>query len=79
MLPRLQGHGFGRKLIETLVSALRGQSSPGLHLIVADSNQKAVGFYRHVGFCEIPAKYLLPATRYCLDQGYHAVVGGIPG
>jgi ribosomal protein S18 acetylase RimI-like enzyme len=55
LLPHLQGRGVGRQLIETLVTGLREQGSPGLHLIVGDSNQKAVGFYRHVGFDEVPA------------------------
>lgn len=62
LLPRLQARGLGRKLIETLVTALRERGSPGLHLIVADGNQNAVGFYRHVGFDEVPPELLLPAT-----------------
>ncbi|HYK34103.1 MAG TPA: GNAT family N-acetyltransferase [Streptosporangiaceae bacterium] len=62
LLPRLQGRGLGRKLIETLVTALRDHGSPGLHLLVGDGNQKAVGFYRHVGFAEIPAEKLYPVT-----------------
>ena len=61
LLPRLQGRGFGRQLIESLAAGLREQGSPGLHLIVGDSNQKAIGFYRHVGFDEVPAEYLPPA------------------
>jgi len=61
LLPHLQGRGMGRQLIESLVTALREQGSPGLHLIVGDDNQKAVGFYRHVGFDEVPAAYLDPA------------------
>lgn len=55
LLPRIQGRGIGRRLIETLVARLRDRGSPGLHLIVVDDNQRAVGFYRHVGFGEIPA------------------------
>jgi ribosomal protein S18 acetylase RimI-like enzyme len=55
LLPRLQGHGLGRQLIEALRSALRDQGSPGLHLLVGRSNQRATGFYRHVGFTELPA------------------------
>jgi ribosomal protein S18 acetylase RimI-like enzyme len=62
LLPRLQGRGIGRKLIGTLVASLRDQGSPGLHLLVEGGNQNAVGFYRNVGFAEIPAADLYPAT-----------------
>lgn len=62
LLPRIQARGIGRKLIDTLVASLRDQGSPGLHLIVADGNPKAAGFYRHVGFAEIPAENLYPVT-----------------
>lgn len=62
LLPRIQGRGVGRRLIETLVASLRDQGSPGLHLIVGDENQRAVGFYRHVGFGEIPAADLYPVA-----------------
>ncbi len=54
-LPRMQGRGVGRRLVETLAAALRAQGSQGLHLFVSDRNQRAQGFYRHVGFTELPA------------------------
>lgn len=62
LLPRLQGRGFGQRLIETLAASLREHGSPGLHLIVSGGNQKAIGFYRHVGFTEIPAEDFFPAA-----------------
>ena len=55
LLPRLQGRGLGRQLIETLISGLRGQGSPGLHLFVGASNHRAPAFYRHLGFTELPS------------------------
>ena len=55
LVPRLQGRGIGRRLIATLISALRDHGSRGLHLLVGRANQHAVGFYRHVGFSELPA------------------------
>ncbi len=55
LLPRLQGRGLGRKLIETLLGALRASGSRGVHLHVGRANQRAVGFYRHVGLTELPA------------------------
>ncbi len=55
LVPRLQGQGIGRQLIARVISALRGQGSHGLHLHVGHGNQRAPGFYRHVGFAELPA------------------------
>jgi ribosomal protein S18 acetylase RimI-like enzyme len=55
LLPRMQGRGTGRRLISTLITSLRQYGSCGLHLIVSDSNQRAIGFYRHLGFTELPA------------------------
>jgi ribosomal protein S18 acetylase RimI-like enzyme len=55
LLPRLQGRGFGRRLIETMTESLRDQGSRGVHLLVGHGNRKAAGFYRHLGFREFPA------------------------
>jgi GNAT superfamily N-acetyltransferase len=55
LLPRLQGRGFGRRLIETLLIALRAGGSHGVHLRVGRANERAAGFYRHVGLTELPA------------------------
>jgi GNAT superfamily N-acetyltransferase len=56
LLPRLQAHGMGRRLIDTLVAALRDQGSPGLHLFVHQGNHRAIQFYRHVGFTQLPSE-----------------------
>jgi ribosomal protein S18 acetylase RimI-like enzyme len=56
LLPRLQGRGLGRRLIQTLTGALRDQGSPGLHLYVGLANQRAAAFYAHVGFTERPGE-----------------------
>ncbi|HEX6077061.1 MAG TPA: GNAT family N-acetyltransferase [Micromonosporaceae bacterium] len=53
LLPRGQGNGHGRRLIETLFDALRERGSPGVHLGVGRRNQRAIGFYRHIGFTEL--------------------------
>ena len=55
LVPRWQRQGVGRQLIATVISALREQGSAGLHLHVRRANQRAAGFYRHVGFAELPA------------------------
>ena len=53
LLPRGQGGGNGRRLIETLLNALREAGSPGVHLGVGSTNARAIGFYRHLGFREL--------------------------
>jgi ribosomal protein S18 acetylase RimI-like enzyme len=55
LLPRLQGSGLGRQMTKTLIAALRDQGSTGVHLHVPRGNQHAAGFYRHIGFSELPA------------------------
>jgi ribosomal protein S18 acetylase RimI-like enzyme len=54
LVPRLQGRGTGRQLMATLLSGLGAQGSRGVHLLVGRGNQRAPGFYRHVGFRELP-------------------------
>ncbi|MEV7972260.1 GNAT family N-acetyltransferase [Cellulomonas sp. NPDC089187] len=50
LLPRTQGRGMGRRLIETLVGELRARGVPGLQLGVAETNTGAIAFYERVGF-----------------------------
>lgn len=54
LLRRLQGRGYGRQLTAALISSLRSQGSTGVHLHVGRANQRAGGFYRHIGFAELP-------------------------
>ncbi len=53
LVPRLQSGGLGRRLMTTLIGALRDHGSPAVHLQVRQSNERAVGFYRHLGFTEL--------------------------
>jgi ribosomal protein S18 acetylase RimI-like enzyme len=55
LLPRLQASGHGSQLTRTLIAALRDQGSRGVHLHVSSGNWRAAGFYRHIGFTELPA------------------------
>lgn len=50
LLPRGQGGGNGRRMMERLLTALREAGSPGVHLGVGGRNTRAIGFYRHLGF-----------------------------
>jgi ribosomal protein S18 acetylase RimI-like enzyme len=60
LVPRLQGRGLGAQLIATLLERLREHRSRGVHLMVGRDNQRAVGFYQHLGFAEFPAASLGP-------------------
>jgi ribosomal protein S18 acetylase RimI-like enzyme len=54
LLPRLQSGGHGRRLITAFTGALRRRGTRGVHLGVRPANVRAIGFYRHVGFTELP-------------------------
>jgi ribosomal protein S18 acetylase RimI-like enzyme len=53
LLPRLQGRGVGRRLVNTLLDVLRRSGVPGVHLGVDAANTRAIGFYEHLGFASI--------------------------
>jgi ribosomal protein S18 acetylase RimI-like enzyme len=53
LLPEVQGHGWGRALIDWVSGELGRRGSPGVHLGVDEGNSKAIGFYRHLGFTEV--------------------------
>ena len=55
LLPEAQGAGWGRRLMRTLEELLRTDGSPGVHLGVSNRNQRALGFYRHLGYDELAA------------------------
>ncbi|OLF15402.1 GNAT family N-acetyltransferase [Actinophytocola xanthii] len=53
LMPRLQGLGMGRRLLETLFDALRAAGAPAIHLGVSAVNHRAIGFYHRMGFTEV--------------------------
>lgn len=55
LLPELQGQGFGRVLIRTMLAALRERGAPALHLGLASENTSALAFYERLGFRELPS------------------------
>jgi ribosomal protein S18 acetylase RimI-like enzyme len=57
LVPRLQARGLGSAMMTTMTDALAAQGSPGLHLHVSPGNWRAAGFYRRIGFTELPAAY----------------------
>jgi ribosomal protein S18 acetylase RimI-like enzyme len=52
LLPRIQGQGDGGRLLTAL---LDGLGAPGVHLGVALANERAIGFYRRMGFTDVHA------------------------
>ncbi|MGB0113645.1 MAG: GNAT family N-acetyltransferase [Ilumatobacteraceae bacterium] len=53
LLPEAQGRGDGRRMIEHLLDSLTDAGSPGVHLGVSPRNERAIGFYRTVGFTQL--------------------------
>ncbi|MBI1842442.1 MAG: GNAT family N-acetyltransferase [Verrucomicrobia bacterium] len=53
LLPRAQGQGWGRRMVEELESRLRTRGSPGVHLGMWARNERAFRFYTKLGFREI--------------------------
>lgn len=47
---RYTGGGSGRKLMEALLDHFRADGVAGIKLGVSAANERAVGFYRHMGF-----------------------------
>lgn len=53
LLPGAQSSGWGRRLIDAELAALRAHGVRGVHLGVSPTNARAIGFYRHLGFEDI--------------------------
>ena len=53
LLPRAQGRGHGRAMMEELLGRLAGRGSPGVHLAMAHDNHRAAAFYAKLGFSEL--------------------------
>lgn len=53
LLPRAQGRGQGRRMMEHLMEQLAARGSPGVHLGLSARNEQARRFYRKLGFEEL--------------------------
>jgi ribosomal protein S18 acetylase RimI-like enzyme len=69
VVARGQGAGHGRRLMTTLLDALRAARSPGVHLGVSTRNTRAVGFYGHLGFEELRADPWIVTFGLALGPG----------
>lgn len=50
LLPETQSSGWGRRLIDTELAALKAHGVAGVHLGLSPKNERAKGFYEHLGF-----------------------------
>ena len=53
LLERARGQGYGRLMLEQVMTLLRDRGSPGAHLGVSMANTPAFGFYEKLGFREL--------------------------
>jgi ribosomal protein S18 acetylase RimI-like enzyme len=67
LLPRAQGRGYGRRMIERNLETLRRRGSPGAHLGLSVLNTRAFGFYQRLGFVELVRTG--SATDGCIYMG----------
>lgn len=64
LLPRLQGHGIGRRAFGRVLGLLAKARVPGLHLHVSPLNPRAQQFYRALGFQVVTADDLPNHTTF---------------
>ncbi len=53
LLPRLQGQGWGRRVVEAVLDGLMATGATGVHLGVDEGNTGAQEFYLRLGFTEL--------------------------
>ena len=53
LLPRLQGRGLGKKMLDAWLSRMRDLGSKGTHLGVSLANARAIRFYEAYGLLEL--------------------------
>ena len=53
LLPRAQGLGWGRRMLDRQLQSLREAGARGVHLCVAPGNTRALAFYRKLGFTDL--------------------------
>ncbi len=54
LLPRLQGQGMGKALMDRFLETVRSGGSPGVHLGTGEANVRARRFYDIYGFHTVP-------------------------
>ncbi|MBM7119119.1 GNAT family N-acetyltransferase [Archangium primigenium] len=64
LLPEAQGAGFGRRLVETFLTAVARAGAPSLHLGTGSGNLRAVRFYERMGFQRLSVAGVEGATYF---------------
>ncbi|MGH7022489.1 MAG: GNAT family N-acetyltransferase [Caulobacteraceae bacterium] len=67
LLPRLQGRGVGRRMMDRWLAHMRGLGSPGAHLGVGPANARALRFYRAYGWRELPGEKRSRTTWFAMS------------
>jgi diamine N-acetyltransferase len=68
LLSRFQGSGVGRRLVELAIADARTQGANRILLGVYAGNDRAIGFYRRLGFVVCGARKFRVGTRDCDDH-----------
>ena len=53
LVPRAQGRGLGRRMVDEVASEIAAKGSPGVHLGMSAKNDRAHRFYLKLGFEEL--------------------------
>jgi len=64
LLPRFQGEGFGRRMLDTWIGYMNRRGARGFHLGVGTANTRAIRFYRAFGLDEIETFGSPPSAIY---------------
>jgi ribosomal protein S18 acetylase RimI-like enzyme len=58
LLPRLQGRGFGRAMMNALFARVRAAGASAIHLGCSPENTNAIAFYQRLGFEDLMGGFL---------------------
>ena len=53
LMPRVHRQGFGQQMMDRLIGRIQASGSPGVHLGLAESNERAYRFYTKLAFVEL--------------------------
>jgi ribosomal protein S18 acetylase RimI-like enzyme len=69
LLPEVQGQGWGRRLMTAMEQLLAADGSRGVHLGASVRNERAIAFYRHLGYDELGSDGLTIGFARALTPG----------
>ena len=74
--PDLQGHGFGKMIMEQAEAMLKAAGCPKINLQIRSTNQHVIHFYERIGYKQDPVVSM--GKRLIPDNPCPAVQGGVP-